>query len=201
MVLNMCVRKRPLALWASLAGLLLLAACGESGYQYLESDDEHVFAKIPGDWEIMSEGVVDFALRPEDGSQFRLLPGDDVLPWRAQFTSDPSGRVDPDSPAGYVDVQPVDARMREGLSIERLLELGPGGETMSDPVPIVLGDLEGFRARYVTDGDDPVVGDRLVLTDDRHTVVYVVQVGCRETCFEANYDEIDEILRTFTVQT
>jgi hypothetical protein len=177
-----------------------LVACGRSGYQYLESEDERVFAKIPDDWDVVSQGIIDFVLRPSDGSQVRLLPGDDTLPWRARFTADPSGRVGPDHVSGYVDVQPVDARMRDQVTLDVLAEIGTTDGAIGEPRPIVLGDLEGFRLRLESAGDDPLVNDRLVLTDDRRTVVYVIQAGCRQPCFDDNAAVIDEIMRTFTVK-
>ena len=199
MVFNGCVRRGRTWVGAIMLGAIVLSACGRSGYQYVESDDETVFAKIPDDWQLISEGIVDFALRPEDGSQLRLLPGDETLPWRAQFTADPAGQVRPDRVAGYVDVQPTDARIRETLTLEALLDYGPGGEALGDPIPVRLGDLEGYRVQFEVAGDDPLTNDRLVLTDDRRTVIYVIQVGCRKSCFDVEADEIDEIMTTFTV--
>ena len=45
-------KQRTLVLVAVLTGVLLVAtACGRSGFQYIESDDSTVFAKIPEEWE------------------------------------------------------------------------------------------------------------------------------------------------------
>jgi hypothetical protein len=199
MVFNVCVRTGWMGAVAVVAASVALAACGQSGYQYLSSDDETVFAKIPDDWTLLSEGVVDFAIRPQDGSTFRVLPGDETLPWRARFTSDPSGRVRTDQLAGYIDVQPVDARMREQINLDMLLDYGDGGEPLAEPRRVRLGDLEGFRVQFAAPGDDPMVNDRLVLSDARRTVVYLIQVGCVRSCFDAHSEVIEEIMTTFTV--
>ena len=89
MSLNGCVKHalRAVGLLLVVAGSLLLAACGRSGFQYIENDDDSVFLKIPADWSVLSEGLVNFTLTNDDGD-LELLPGDSVLPWQAVFAED-----------------------------------------------------------------------------------------------------------------
>ena len=55
------------------ATAVLAAGCGRSGYEYVENDDETVFLKIPEEWQVVSEGNVDFAITP-DGNYPQILP-------------------------------------------------------------------------------------------------------------------------------
>ena len=79
-------RAVPLVLVAT---AVLAAGCGRSGYEYVENDDETVFLKIPEDWQVVSEGAVNFTIAPDDDIQ--PIYGEFVWPWRAEFDASPSG--------------------------------------------------------------------------------------------------------------
>ena len=197
--------------WARVVPLVLVATavlaagCGRSGYQYVEYDGENVFIKIPESWDVVSEGNVDFALTPDDNPQ--VLPGERLLPWRAQFDASPA--QDPfsfDYVAGFVEVQPVDRRMRSELN---LVSLFPFNRTAGDgEIEVVrhdlvtVGDVSGHRItwRQVTPDGQEIVGDHLVMANSLKSVVYTVGFGCTVGCYAANVAEIDEIMRTFTVE-
>src|SRR6476659_6204371 len=84
-----------------------LAACGGEKYQYLESDDGHMFARIPKAWEVQREGAVDYTLITRDNMvNFAFTQGDSTQPWRAEFNGGPGA----DTPTGFVEAQHVDAR-------------------------------------------------------------------------------------------
>ena len=200
-------KQRTLVLVAVLTGVLLVAtACGRSGFQYIESDDSTVFAKIPEEWELVSEGIVDFTLTGEDG-QLSILPGDETLPWRALFDEQPSpdGRITFDRVLGAVEVQPVDRRLRAELNLESIFGFDPEdpGEdvTVLAQADVAQGDLTGMRVIYqtVVSGVATTI-DRQILTDDRFTTVYELRLGCDRDCFSANAEVIDEIMETFTVE-
>ncbi|MEM7287836.1 MAG: hypothetical protein AAF480_15905 [Actinomycetota bacterium] len=198
---------RTLVLTVLVAGLVLVAAsCGRSGFQYIENDDSTVFAKIPDEWELVSEGIVDFTLTGDDG-QLSILPGDDTLPWRALFDAEPSpdGSVGFDRVLGAVEVQPVDRRLRTDINLESIFGFDPEdpGEdvTVLAQADIAQGDLNGMRVIYqtVVQGVATTI-DRQILTDDRFTTVYELRLGCDRDCFSANAEVIDEIMETFTVE-
>lgn len=195
--------------WSVGTTLVLLAltavACGRSGYQYIENDETGVYAKIPDDWSVISEGLIDFALVGEDG-QMAILPGDDILPWRAYFDAEPDAeRGGFDRVLGAVEVQPVDRRLRGSLNLETLVGFDPNAPTDEYRVlyrsDVERGALTGMRLIYETElsGIDNTV-DRLMLTDDRFTTVYEVRIFCATACFADNANVIEEIMDTFTVE-
>lgn len=197
--------------WAHVASLVLLATavvaagCGRSGYQYVEGSDETVFIKIPADWDVVSEGNVDFAIAPDDNPQ--VLPGEQRLPWRAQFNAAPENSRDSlDYVVGFVEVQPVDRRMRSHLNLAAFFPIDPSASVEGLEVVrhdlVRVGDVSGHRIAWkqVTPTGDEIMGDRLVMTDSLNSVVYTVGLGCAIGCYNANAIEIDEVMRTFTVE-
>ena len=197
--------------WARVVPLVLVATavlaagCSRSGYQYVEGSDETVFIKIPADWDVVSEGNVDFAITPDDNPQ--VLPGERRLPWRAQFNAAPeSSRDSFDYVAGFVEVQPVDRRMRSDLNLAAFFPIDLSADVEGVEVVrhdlVRVGDVSGHRIAWkqVTASGDEIMGDRLVMTDSLNSVVYFVGFGCTVGCYNANAVEIDEVMRTFTVE-
>lgn len=196
--------------WARVVPLVLVATavlaagCGRSGYEYVENDDETVFLKIPEDWQIVSEGNVDFAITP-DGNYPQILPGEDVLAWRAQFDAAPDINS-LDYVAGFVEVQPVDRRMRSELNLASFFPIDAASSAAEIEVVrhdlITVGDVSGHRIAWkqtTADGRE-IMGDRLVMTNSLNSVVYTVGLGCTVGCYNANSAEIEEVMRTFTVE-
>ena len=194
--------------WARVVALVLVATavlaagCGRSGYDYVENDDETVFLKIPEDWQVVSEGNVDFAITP-DGNYPQILPGEDVLAWRAQFGAAPDLNS-LDYVAGFVEVQPVDRRMRSELNLAQFfpVDLSAGEVDVVRHDLVTAGDISGHRIAWkqVTPDGLEIIGDRLVMTNSLNSVVYTVGVGCTIGCYNANAAVIDEVMRTFTVE-
>ena len=196
--------------WARVVPLVLVATavlaagCGRSGYEYVENDDETVFVKIPEDWHIVSEGNVDFAITP-DGNYPQILPGEEVLAWRAQFDAAPD-TPSLDYVAGFVEVQPVDRRMRSQLNLAEFFPIDLSSAVGEIEVVrhdlVTVGDISGHRIawRQTTADGREIIGDRLVMTNSLNSVVYTVGLGCAVVCYNANVAEIDEVMRTFTVE-
>ena len=189
---------------ALVATAVLAAGCGRSGYDYVENDDESVFLKIPEDWQVVSEGNVDYAITP-DGNYPQILPGEDVLAWRAQFAAAP-GVNSLDYVAGFVEVQPVDRRMRTELNLAEFFPIDLDSAAAQIEVVrhdlVSAGDISGHRIAWkqvAADGRE-IMGDRLVMTNSLNSVVYTVGLGCTVGCYNANAAAIDEVMRTFTVE-
>ena len=198
MVLNSGVRNERLrgAVLTSVA-LLGLAACGGPKYQYLESDDGHMFARIPKDWEVKREGAVDYTLIQRDNmvNLFAFTEGDSTEPWRAEFNAGV------DKPAGYVESQHVDARFRSSFLLSDLIEsLVVGAEDLKRE-RVRVGDLEGYRVTYTkVEGEERRRYDELYLIDARKSGVYRASLQCDEKCHQLYGDEIEGVLTTFRVE-
>lgn len=196
-------------MWARVAPLVLAAAvlvagCGRSGYQYVENSDDTVFLKIPDDWEVVSEGTINFALTPDDDIQ--PIPGEFVLPWRAEFDAAPGGLAgSSDYVSGSVEVQPVDRRIQEKLPLTFFFPEVSGEQEGVEQLLhhlVTIGDVSGHRFiwKEATADGQVLMGDRLVLTDSINSVVYSVDVRCSVGCYQANAASIEEIMSTFTVE-
>lgn len=197
----MWARAAPLAL---VAAAVLVAGCGRSGYQYVENDDETVFIKIPDDWDVVSQGAVNFTLTPDDDIQ--PIPGEFVLAWRAEFDGAPASLAGSyEYVQGYVEVQPVDRRMQDSVRADLFfpeVTINPDGVEQFRHDLVTVGDVSGHRMAWtqVTEDGTAFVSDRLVLVDSLSSKVYRVHVVCTLGCYNANAAQIDEIMRTFTVE-
>jgi hypothetical protein len=182
------------------AGLLVLAACGGEKYQYLESDDGHVFGRIPKGWEVEREGAVDYTLITLDNMvNFAFVRGDSTSPWRAEFAA---GGDDESMPSGYFEAQHVDARWRSTFLLSDLINgmLSDVDDLERDRIRI--GELEGYRVTYTRgEGDDLRRYDEVYLIDERKSGVYLASVQCDEACHERFANEIEDVLTTFWVET
>ena len=184
---------------------LLMASCGRSGYQYVENADDTVFIKIPEDWNVVSEGTVNWTLTPTRDEEIQPIIGEFVLPWRAEFAAAPNDRRgSSDYVEGFVEVQPVDRRLQADLSFARFfpeLSAGDGVEVLRHEL-VTVGDASGHRVasrRISADGEE-IMGDRLVMTNSLNSVVYIVWLGCAVGCYSTNANSIEEIMSTFTVE-
>lgn len=200
MRLRRWTRLAPLAL----AAALVLGACGRSGYQYVENDDDTVFIKIPDDWDVVSEGAVNFTITPDDDIQ--PIPGEFVLAWRAEFDAAPASRAGSfDYVQGYVEVQPVDRRWQSSVRADQFFPDIAGDPEAVERVRhdlVTVGDVSGHRMTWkqVAADGNAFVSDRLVLLDSLSSKVYSVNFVCTVGCYNANAAQIDEIMRTFTVE-
>ncbi len=214
MMLNGCVRTgltgRVAATVAAVA-FVAVGCGGGSSFQYLESEDGHTFAKIPSGWTITREGTVAWSLLNEQNPSLGFVSGDDTTPWRAVFTADGRGSFDVDRPAGLIEVQHVDARMRDNFQVGAFMRTVPSfheddPRLVSGDIDIVeqrrvrLGDLEGFRVLLESDGLGRQY-DQLILTDDERRAFYLVSVSCSADCLAQHADDVEEILTTFRVES
>ncbi|MGA1440919.1 MAG: hypothetical protein ACO4CU_13960 [Ilumatobacteraceae bacterium] len=176
----------------------VLGGCGGGPeFTYLESDDGHVFAKIPADWEVDRAGAVDYTLVTKDnGIQFAFTPGDSTQPWRADFSADgPAG----DAPTGFVEAQHLDARVREEFRLGTFIDQQRAEYDDYNRRNQRRDGLVGYRVTFTVPGDEPVVFEETWYMDERRSAVYRAAVSCSPDCAAAFDDDIDEILDTFTV--
>jgi hypothetical protein len=178
--------------------LVGLASCGGEKYQYLESDDGHMFARIPKDWNVQREGAVDYTLITRDNMvSFAFTPGDSTEPWRAEFNGGPGA----DTPTGFVEAQHVDARWRSTFLLSDLITGIVGDVDDLKRQLVHVGDLDGYRVTYTKgEGDELKHFDELYLIDQRKSGVYLASLQCDDKCHKLYGDEIDDVLTTFRVK-
>jgi len=178
--------------------LVGLAACGGEKYQYLESEDGHMFARIPKDWNVQREGAVDYTLITRDNMvSFAFVRGDSTEPWRAEFSAG-SGA---DKPTGFVEAQHVDARWRSTFLLSDLIDGLVGDVDNLHREHIRIGDLDGYRVSYSKgEGADVQQYDEVYLIDKRKSGVYLASLQCDEKCHQQYAPEIEDVLTTFRVE-
>jgi hypothetical protein len=178
--------------------LVGLAACGGEKYQYLESEDGHMFARIPKDWNVQREGAVDYTLITRDNMViFAFTPGDSTEPWRAEF----NGGSGADQPTGFVEAQHVDARWRSTFLLSDLITGIVGDVDDLQRQLVHVGDLDGYRVTYTKgEGDKLKHYDEVYLIDQRKSGVYLASLQCDDKCHKLYGDEIEDVLTTFRVK-
>jgi hypothetical protein len=198
-----CRRKRVGVACAALCALVGLSACGGEKYRYVESDDGHMFVKIPKAWNVESEGAVDFRFIAFDYGtdiDFAFTRGDSTTPWRAEFAADGDpGEV----PSGQFETQHLDARVRDQFLLSQHIDsfTEQFGATGLKRTKVALGDLEGYRVTYTVGADDDAVEfDEVYLIDDRRSGVYIASVNCSADCMQRYDEQIDEVLTGFWVE-
>ena len=200
MVLNSGVRNGRLrGVVLAVLALLGIASCGGERYTYLESEDGHMFARIPKDWDVQREGAVDYTLLQRDSmvNLFGFTPGDSTQPGRAEF----SAGAGTDKPAGFVESQHVDARWRSSFLLSTLIDGILGEVDNLERSRVHVGDLDGYRVTYTKgEGDDMRRYDELYLIDARKSGVYLASLQCDEKCHQLYGDEIEDVLTTFRVE-
>lgn len=183
-----------------MVALGVLAGCGAGEqYRYLESDDGHLFAKIPNEWSVTREGAIDYKLLTFDNMvNFGFVSGDDTQPWRAEFAA--PGKLG-EVPSGYVETQHIDARWRDTFLLKDLIDNLRADADDLQRTRIAVGDYEGYRVTYtIGEGDDLRKFDEVYLVDSRRSALYFASVNCNEDCHARYDDEIDEVLTTMRVE-
>src|SRR5262245_3041209 len=200
-------------LLAVVAAGLALSACGGSEYTYVENTDAGLYFRVPDAWTVIEVEQEDTG-RPEavnarNDGWIRLL---DRSPTPGASNYEASL---PAYPMGLASVTPVEsAEARDQLDYATLRSYLLGED------PLVLADQEGSTLELV-DGydittDEGLRGQRLVysveveggrfvtydhtaLVNDETTEVYQLALKCEATCYEANRDEIDGIVESWTI--
>ncbi len=185
----------------AIASIGALSGCGRSDYQYLQSDDGHLFAKVPRQWNVESEGQVAYSLlTTESNLGLAFTAEDSTTPWRADFDA---GSRDGTKPFGWIESQHIDARARDGIGLTDIVtQLGLGGGDMQTKRFTRADGVEGLRVGYWVPRTDqpPIKVEAVFLTDDRNSAVYYGVIGCDEGCVERYQKQIEAVLSTVTVK-
>ena len=193
------------------------AACGASGYQYVEDDELGVYGKLHDEWTVYDETD----LFPEDSEREIAQRQDRV--WMRTFdaAAEPSVEASQsaghDEPTGVFAVRALTPREREALDLSALRG---GGDPSRDPVAADAADTEGvltvltdepveFEGGYtgvhtvyvIDQGGTAVVTDQMAVRNAQTTAIALFQVSCTEDCyFETHKDEIADLVDSWTIQ-
>ncbi len=203
------------------AATLFVAACGGSGYEYVENDDAGLYFRVPDEWTVIE-------VNTDPGTLGR--PGV-PLDWARVVDSSPSPTVTnfitavPLQPVGAAFVEPVEtATQRDALDLEMLRTYALSGyvtegeepadplalnQEADGPVEVVNGydvNLEGgIRGQRIVfnlevSSGEIVTIDQTALVDAETTEVYRLLIKCEARCYADRQDEIDEIVDSWTIE-
>ena len=115
------------------------AACGSSGYQYVENDELGVYAKVPGDWTVYDEE----ALFPDDSDLERTQRLSTRWIRRFDASAEPSvdhaASLDAAAPTGRVEVLRLSADGRNQINLSQLRGIAVGNPQL-DPLVVATQD-------------------------------------------------------------
>jgi hypothetical protein len=190
-----------------------LAACGGSDYRYVNNSSDHVFFKVPKDYELFKIQAAE-----PDG---RLAPMDTgtALPWHVVFDSSPepsetnADATAPTDVVGQALVIPISQTQGDQLSSKDLRSFFLG----SDPLDMAQSDanveivtyepiaFDGYRGSRVVlnykQGDVWTTYDQTTFLDPTATKAYLFDVRCESTCFEEHQNAIKQIVDSWQVKT
>lgn len=159
---------------------LVAAACGDSGYQYVENEDLGVFARLPDSYAVFdTEDVLDAV--PED-ERLEGRARERVLSqiWVNGF--DASNEPDVEQvleyggrePRGFVQVQSLTREQQDMINVSGLRSLVVGTDPLASSES-GLGELEGMAPQAEVLEDEPKTFDGGY--HGRHTIMAVADSG------------------------
>lgn len=194
---------------------LTVAACGGSGYEYVENDDAGLYFRVPDTWSVVpvdttDEGIPETLLASE---QWVRLLDKSADPDLANLQA-----VLPRQPVGLASVSSVATNSeRDALDYVALRSMALGGEddplalasTPDSGVDLVSIDdvtteegLRGERIVFTVTQDDGglTTFDQTALVNPLTTEIYRLFLKCEAHCYEANRGEIDDIVDSWTIE-
>ncbi len=202
-----------------LAVVVVAAACGRSGFDFVENSDEGVFVKFPDEWAVFETTEIDPpAMLVAD---LLLQPlGDQAEPWQVIIDAGPDATASHINeplygyPVGLAEVQPIEPAIRDLFNTSTMRQLatnfafdpsrppeGVVGVSVLLDVDVAKDDLRGNRVVFSQAIEDGVrIVDNLVLVDDLNSRWYRLTLSCEENCYRANAELFEEIVNSFTVE-
>lgn len=201
-------------------GALLLAACGQSKYQYVANRSLGSFVRMPTEWEVR-----DVTTTQGEG-RVAALPSGIQSVWKLSFASNGGSEPDdqglPTEVTGKVEVYKISDYYREQYSISALRSSqtvamsvdpvyppdGVGSEKveLSAYEKVSADGLTGSRSvaniNAAKDDKDPawVTQDLTVLFDHDAGNIYVLSMYCSGPCYLKYQKTIDAIASSFAVR-
>jgi hypothetical protein len=206
----------------------IAAACGDSGYQYVENEERGVFAKLPGDWAVYdTEALLRSINTGDDELSDAALERAETQVWFRGFdaSDEPSaeGSVElgASEPRGFVQIQALSPAERDQINVSGLRSAVLGtdplgnneemslGSAAAEDVQVLVDEPAEFDGGYhgnhnvyaVKQGSEVAVVDQTALLDSTSTTLFLFVVSCDETCyFETRSDEIEQIVDSWTIE-
>jgi hypothetical protein len=207
-------QRRVRGLAAAVMAVALAAGCAGSGFSYHANKDEKLYFKLPDDWTVYDT---------KD-----LLEGNPAAAGRMWVRGFVGGAPSIDAvftagnaqPRGYVQILTLDTLERDGVSLASLRATNFGDDPTTgkpvDPLEVAAADpngrfqvldygdvvLDGPHGVHLRVADRELGGiiDQTVLVDKATTKRYVLSIGCSPTCFDEHKDEIEEVIKSWTLQ-
>ncbi|MDP9019586.1 MAG: hypothetical protein M3N25_02085 [Actinomycetota bacterium] len=200
--------------------LVVVAACGGSGFQYVENEEFSAYFKIDEDWAVYDE------------QEYFSTPGLDMEPlqrqrrsattWLRAFDGSDAPslanvlRDDAPAPHGVARIQLLTEVERESVNLAWLRSVHLGfdpvrveREQPDGPVEIMRQEdlsLEGGQhgLRMVVAYDTPSGGvgvvDQTALLDGANSVLYLFVVGCSDRCYLDHQETLEEVVSSWTIE-
>lgn len=197
-----------------IAAAVALAACG-TDYHYVKNSDEGVYLKVPNDWKLYDEEQYFRATLEEPSpAQLRDLREHE---WATAFDSDPNpnprnlNALESSHPHGFARIHEIGIDEHDTFSMQTARNIvAPVDELIDAGAAQVLDADErtldgGFRLSHIVVNLGLEKGgyttlDQTVVVDADTTKLYILALGCSDTCYEKNKDEITSLVDSWTVK-
>ena len=209
--------RRPVsALGGALVVAVLVAGCASSGYHYVKSSEDRTYFKVPDGWKLFGENEVIKAYGKSLSPRQRAAERDSS--WQVVFDASPKPSIshlgDPKAkdPNGIAVVRELSFDDADSLSLSSLRNLFYDVDTsvqnqMGQIVtyePLELdGGFHGFHMVAEVDSEqgNVVTLDQTTLVDQATSKVYTLLVTCDSKCYDRNSDQIDRVVKSWTVRS
>jgi hypothetical protein len=194
---------------------LSVAGCLAPQYTYVSDNADSAYFKVPPSWHQVNESSLQSTEGPstQEGSYLWSEAYDaSAIPSVAHIFSATS------SPVAYASVLSLSAAERNDISFNSMRDLLlPVTQAARNAAASAHEDLSGFASlsdQVITDNHNnrgihevfqydlestPETFDLTVLTNAATTKIYFLLVQCSTTCFADNYQEISNVVNSFTV--
>jgi hypothetical protein len=194
---------------------LSLAGCLAPQYTYVSDNADKAYFKVPPSWHQVNESSLQSTEGPstQEGSYL----------WSEAYDSSAAPSVShifsaTSSPVAYASVLSLSSAERNDISFNSMRDLLlpvtqaarnaaasaheslTGFASLSDQVITDSNNNRGIREIFQYDLEaTPETFDLTVMTNAATTKLYFLLVQCSTTCFSANYQEISNVVNSFTV--
>jgi len=200
---------------AALAVALLGSACSSTGYHYVKNSEDHTYFKVPEAWKLYDEDQV-LKVYAKDLSPREKATERDTS-WQVVFDASPKPSLqhlgDPKArhPNGIAVVRQLSFDDADTLSLGSLRNLfydvdtavqNQMGEVIAYEPLEPDGGFHGFHLVAEVDAEKGgvVTLDQTTLVDQATSKVYTLLVTCDATCYDDNVDQIERVVKSWTVQ-